>query len=263
MKRLLIAGFVLALLVPACAFAQDAFTGTWTQDATSVHETGGKPMVMSLKDGVFTDDSVPPMSVKADGEDHAVTGQKRFDMAAVKVVDDHALQLTQKKDGKTTWMGVFTVAPDGKTAVGEYTSYREGSAPMTGKVAFDRVGKAPKGLNAASGSWHFDHVISEGGPARTYTYHVDGNKIDYKSETMSYTGTIGGKAVPFMDGDKQDGTVSVKRVGKNVLRETFLDKSGKMRATSTMTLSTDGKSIKSSNYSAESKVTSTAVANKE
>ncbi|MEO8857495.1 MAG: hypothetical protein ABI343_10960 [Burkholderiaceae bacterium] len=263
MKRLLIASFALALLVPACAFAQDAFTGTWQQDATSVHETGGKPMVMSIKDGVYTDDSVPPMSVKADGEDHAVTGQKRFDTAAVKVVDDHAIQLTEKKDGKTIWMGVFTVAADGKTADGEYTSYREGSAPMTGKVVFERVGKASKGLHAASGSWHFDHVASEGGPARTYTYKVDGNKIDYKSDAMSYSGTIGGKAVPFMDDGKQDGTVSVKRVGKNVLRETFLDKNGKARATSTMTLSADGKSIKSANYSVETKVTSTAVATKQ
>ena len=105
-------------------------------------------------------------------------------------------------------------------------------------------------------------MISEGGPVRAYTYHVDGNKIDYTSETMSYTGTIGGKAVPFMDGGKQDGSVSVKRMGKNILRETFLDKHGKMRATSTMTLSADGNSIKSSNYSAETKITSTAVATK-
>ena len=126
MKRLLIASFALALLVPACVLAQDAFTGTWKQDPMSLHETGGKPMVMSLKNGVFTDDGVPPMSVKADGQDHAVTGQKRFDTASVKVVDDHALQMTQKKDGKTTWTGVFTVAADGKTAIGDYTSYRAG-----------------------------------------------------------------------------------------------------------------------------------------
>lgn len=262
MKKLLIASFALALLVPACVFAQDAFTGTWKQEATSIHQTGGKPMVMSLKDGVYTDDSVPPLNLKADGEDHAVTGQKRFDTASVKVVDEHAIQLTEKKDGKAIWTGVFTVAADGKTAIGEYTSYRDGSAPMSGKVSFARAGKATAGLHAASGSWRLDHVISEGGPDRTYTYHVDGNKIDYKTEAMTYTGTIGGKAVPFMDGGKQDGTVSVKRVSKNVLRETFLDKDGKVRATSTMTISADGKSIKSSNYSAEDKVTTTAVATK-
>lgn len=263
MKRLLIAGLALALLAPACVFAQDAFTGTWKPDSTSLRETGGKPMVMSLKDGVFTDDSTPPMSIKADGEDHAVTGQKMFDTAAVTVIDDHTIKLTQKKNDKTTWTGMFTVAADGKTAIGEYTSYRKGSDPMTGKVAFVRVGKAPAGLNAASGSWRFDRVVSEGGPGRTYTYHVDGNKIDYKSDSMSYSGTIGGKPVSFMEDGKQDGTVSVKRIGKNVLRETFFDKNGKMRATSTMTLSADGNSIKSSNYSAESKVTSTAVAAKQ
>ena len=263
MKRLLIAGFALALLVPACVFAQNAFTGTWKIDPASMHETGGKPMVMLLKDGVFTDNSVPPVSVKADGEDHAVKGQQRFDMVAVKVVDDHAFQMTQKKNGEVTWAGTFTAAADGKTAIGAYTSYNNGSEAATGKVSFNRVDKASAGSNAAAGSWQFDHVISADGDAGMYTYHVDGNKIDYKGGGSSYTATIGGKAARFMDGGKQDGTVSVKRTGENTLHETFLGKDGKVRVTSTMTLSADGKSIKSSNYSAKTKSTDTSVAIKQ
>lgn len=263
MKRLLIAGFALALLIPASVFAQNAFTGTWKIDPASMHQTGGKPMVMLLKDGVFTDNSVPPVSVKADGEDHAVKGQPHFDMMAVKVLDDHALQMTQKKNGKSTWTGTFTAAADGNTAIGTYTSYYDGSEVATGKVSFNRVGAASAGSNAATGSWQFDHVINAGGDAGTYTYHVDGDKIAYKGGGASYTAIIDGNAVRLMDGGKQDGTVSVKRMGENTLHETFLDKDGKVRATSTMTLSADGKSIKSSNYSAKTKATDISVAIKQ
>lgn len=46
-----------ALPVPACAPAQDSFTGTWKTDATSMHEGGGKPMVLALKDDAYTNDS--------------------------------------------------------------------------------------------------------------------------------------------------------------------------------------------------------------
>ena len=256
MNRLIVAGFALALLVPACVFAQDTFSGTWKTDTTSMHETGGKPMVMALKDGVFTDNSVPPMNFKADGEDHAVSGQQGFDTVSVKVINDHTLQSTHKKDGKTVWNGTFTVAADGKTATGESTSNRDG-AESTSKVMFKRIGKPVAGSNAAAGSWQFDRMISTTGDVRTDTYKVDGNKIVYDSgKDGSYTAVIGGKAVPFMRDGKQDGTVSVQRMGKHTLRETYFT-DGKVRLTSTMTVSADGKTMKSSNHMMKSGATDT------
>lgn len=263
MKRLLVASFVLALLIPACAFAQDAFSGTWKMDPASMQETGGKPMDMSLKDGMYKDDSSPAVNIKADGEDHAVSGHTGFDTVAIKVLDDHSIQRTQKKDGKTVWSGTFTVAPDGKTANGAATMYEDGTAHMTSKMTFNRVGKAPAGSNAVAGSWRLGHMISAEGGAMTDTYQVDGNKVDYKSGNgSSYTATIGGKAVPFMENGKQHGTISVKRIGKNGLRETY-QMDGKTRLTSTMTLSADGKTMKTSNHSNKSGTTETWVSNKQ
>lgn len=263
MKRLLVAGFVLALLVPACAFAQDAFNGTWKMDPASVHQSGGKAMMISLKNGVYSDNSTPPVSIKADGQDHAVTGHPRFDMIAVKVINDHTIQSTEKKDGKTVWSGTFTAADDGKTATGDSTMYNDGSATMTSKVKFDRIGKSAGGSNAAEGSWRMSGVMSASGDELTGTYQVDGDKIDYKSGSgTSYTATLGGKAVPVMDNGKSDGTVSVKRMGNNSLRETYYT-DGKVRMTSTMTVSADGKMMKSSNHYAKTGATTTMEAAKQ
>ena len=151
MKRLLVASVVLAFLIPVYAFAESAFSGTWKTDPTSMHTTGGKPMVISMKDGMFTDDAAPPVSVKADGQDHAVSGHPEFDMVAIKVIDDHTLERTQKKDGKVVWSGTFTVAADGRTATGDATRYKDGAASGTSKMTFDRVGKMASGWFVAPG----------------------------------------------------------------------------------------------------------------
>ncbi len=263
MKRLLVASFVLALLVPACAFAQNAFSGTWKMDPASLQESGGKPMVMSFKDGMYTDDDTPAVSIKADGQDHAVSGHPSFDTVALKVIDDHTVERTQKKDGKPVWSGTFNVAADGKTATGESTMYKDGSAAGKSKMTFDRVGKAPSGSNAAAGSWRMGKLISADADSMMDTYNVDGDKIDYKNANgNSYTATIGGKAVPFMENGKPSGTITVKRMGKDTLRET-VEKDGKTRFTSTMTISPDGKSMKTSNHSPKGGTTQTWVSHKQ
>src|SRR6185437_12726910 len=99
MKRLLIAGLALALLVPLFAFAQSAFNGTWETQLSSVKGMG-KPLVIHLKDGMYECNCVPPVKIKADGEDHAVTGHPGYDSMAVTVVNDHAIHVVYKKDGK-------------------------------------------------------------------------------------------------------------------------------------------------------------------
>lgn len=262
MKRLIVASLALALLLPACAFAQSAFSGKWKMEPGSMHQTGGKAITMSLKDGVFRDDGTPPVSIKADGEDHPVTGNPRFDAVAVKVVDEHTVERTEKKDGKLVWSGTFTVAADGKTAIGESRNYHDGVEASTSKMSFDRVGKADAGANAATGSWRRGQLLSASDDAMTDSYTVDGDRIEYASgRNQAYAATIGGKAVPFMDNGKADGTVSVKRMGKDTLRETYMT-DGKVRITSTMTIAADGKTMKTVNHS-PTMGTTTWVANKQ
>jgi hypothetical protein len=44
-----------------------------------------------------------------------VTGDPRSDMRSYKVVDDHTLDITQKKDGKVSGTGKIVVSKDGKS----------------------------------------------------------------------------------------------------------------------------------------------------
>jgi hypothetical protein len=52
---------------------------------------------------------------KFDGKDYPVTGDPTADTRAIKKVDDHHYELTNKKDGKATTTGTITLSDDGKT----------------------------------------------------------------------------------------------------------------------------------------------------
>lgn len=155
MKKLLAAGLALALAFPACALAQSALNGTWKTDVSSM-KGSGKPVVISLKDGVYANNANPPIKVKADGEDHAVTGHPNFDTMAIAVVDDHSFRETEKKAGKVVATGTFSVAPDGNSGTYQFTD-DSGAAPVTGKLIVQRVAKGAPGSNAAAGTWKFGH----------------------------------------------------------------------------------------------------------
>jgi hypothetical protein len=146
MKRLLVAGFLLALLAPVCAFAQSAFNGTWVTRSGSVRGMGTP--TIHLDNGMYwCSCSAPPFKIKADGDYHAVNGHPGFDSEAVRVVNDHTIQVTQKKDGKITDDESVTAAPDGKTATFEFTDYTDytGTSQVTGKGLVDRVAKDAAG----------------------------------------------------------------------------------------------------------------------
>ena len=261
MKRLLIAGLALALLVPACALAQSAFNGTWKLDPTTVHQSGGEAMVISLKDGMYRCNCHPPIAVKADGQDHAVKGHDGFDAVAIKVVNDHTIQRTYKKDGSVVSENTITVAPDGKTAIEEFTD-TNGADHATGKGMLKRVAKGASGSNAVAGSWRLDHVDSGSGNVFDPTYKIDGDTVTSTAGGDSYTAKLDGKPVPNMVNGKADGTVAVKMIGKNTLRETYA-KNGKVISTSTMTVSADGKTMKMVDHDMQSGVTTTMVHNKQ
>lgn len=261
MKRLLIAGLALALLVPACALAQSALDGTWVTQLSSV-KGFGKPFVVHLKDGMYECNCVPPIKVKADGQDHAVTGHPGYDTVAVKVLDDHSIQEIDKKDGKTISSSTVTASADGKTATYEFTD-TGGTTPVTGKGVVERVGKASPGSNAVAGSWKFGHWESMSDNGRTFTYKVDGKQVSYSDPTgFAYSAEIGGKPAPYTGGGMSGMTVSVKRDGKDGIKETVMH-DGKVIRTSIMTVSADGKTLKSVNHNIRAGRTTTMLADKQ
>jgi hypothetical protein len=236
-------GIALALLASTSALAQNAFDGTWKADVGSA-QMPKKPDVYMLKGDTYSCKScVPPITVKADGMDHAVTGHPYYDMEAVKVVDDHTIQITQKKNGKVVATATNTVAPDGKTMTFEFSdSSATNSAPVVGKGTQMRVAAGLAGAHAVSGSWRTTSFATISDNGLTTTFKVDGDMLTMTTPTgQKYTAKMDGTEAPF-SGDPGLTAVSVKKMGANEIQET--DKRGsKVMGVQTMTVSADGKKI--------------------
>ena len=85
MKKLLFVGLAILLLMPVVASAQNAFDGTWKIDLKKA-EFPKKPDVYLLQNGMYQCKTcVPPIDIKADGQDQKVTGHPYFDSVAIKV----------------------------------------------------------------------------------------------------------------------------------------------------------------------------------
>ncbi|PTR29937.1 hypothetical protein C8J98_10769 [Luteibacter sp. OK325] len=239
MKKMLIGGVLLALLLPFQVMAQNAFEGTWKVDINKV-KASNKPLVVTLKGDEYTCNCTPPIKIKADGVDHAVTGHLSFDSDSVKIVDDHTIVDTVKKDGAVVNTRTTTVAPDGKTATFESINNRPSGA-TTVKGTLTRVKPGAAGSHAIAGSWLTSSYQSATESMMSYTYKIDGDAITMTNpQGESYTAKLDGKPVPYK-GDPDTDTIAVKMVG-NALQETTM-KGDKETSVAKMTVSPDGKTM--------------------
>jgi hypothetical protein len=232
-----------SLLLPLVASAQSPFAGTWKVDMNKV-DFAKKPDVYELQNGMYQCKTcVPPIEVKADGQDQKVTGHPYYDTTAIKVINDHEIEITDKKDGKVVATSKTTVSPDGKTEVTEFTdSSNTNGSPVTGKAEAMRVAAGPAGSNAISGSWRTTKMDSLSDNAITWTYKVNGEDLTMTSPTgQTYTAKMNGPEAP-MQGDPGITTVSVKSMGKNTLEETDM-RDGKVIGVAKSTVSDDGKTL--------------------
>jgi hypothetical protein len=243
MKKSLLFALLLFVAFPAISKAQDVLDGTWKVDLSKA-QMPKKPDVYLLQDGKYhCKTCVPPVDVKADGQDQAVSGNPYYDTKAVKVVDDRTIEETNKKNGKPVSTSKLTVSADGKTANFEFDdSSATNSQPVTGKGELARVAKGPAGAHAISGSWRttkFDSVSDNG---TTFTYKVDGTTLNMTTPTgQSYSAKLDGTDSPFK-GDPGTTSVSIKRLGKNSIEETD-KRDGKVISVSRNTVAADGKTM--------------------
>ncbi len=125
---------ILATLAGLCVgvavcLASDMQMGTWklneaksklapgaAKNRTVVYEAAGDSIKVTV-DGVLGDGTPAhnEWTGKFDGKDYAVVGDPASDMRAYKRIDDRTMELTVKKDGKTTVTGKIVVAADGKS----------------------------------------------------------------------------------------------------------------------------------------------------
>ncbi len=244
MKKLLFVGLAILLLMPVVASAQNAFDGTWKIDLSKA-EFPKKPDVYMLQNGMYQCKTcVPPIDIKADGQDQKVTGHPYYDSVAIKVVNDHEIEETDKKNGKTVATSTMTVSPDGNTLMFSFSDSSNTSAdPVTGKGEETRVAKGPAGSHAISGSWRTTKLENMSDNGLMWTYKVSGNELTMTTQTgQSYTAKLNGPQASFK-GDSGTTSVSVKMMGKNTLEETDY-RDGKAISVAKIVAAADGKTLK-------------------
>jgi len=243
MNKHLFAGACLLLLLPLGAMADGPFDGTWKIDMSKL-QMPKKPDVFVLKDGTYDCKTcVPPISIKADGQEHAVAGHPYIDAMAIQVVDAHTVKETDKKGGKVVGTTTTTVAPDGKTAHFEFSdSSNTNGAPVTGSGELKQVAAGPAGAHAISGSWVTASIADMSDNATQITYRQEGDTLSMTAPTgQSYAAKMDGSDAPYK-GDPGINSVSVKKVGKMGMVETD-KRDGKVVGVLTSTVSADGKSM--------------------
>ena len=237
-------GLLAIVLLPVVVAAQSPFDGTWKTDMSKA-KLSTKPLVYVLQNGIYECKTCPvPFSIKADGQDQKVAGNPYRDTISVKVVDDHTIEMTSKKDGRITGTNKRTVSADGYTLTNESSdSSVPDVAPVNGKEEWKRVAKGPAGSHLFSGSWLTEKGnYSDNG--LTFTGKFEGNTMTYSSAAgQSYTAKLDGTDAPYK-GDPGVDTVSVKRLATNIIEETDKYK-GKVIVVTKSTVSADGKTMTS------------------
>jgi len=242
-KKLLLFAASASLLLPGLVMAQSAIVGTWKADLSNV-QLPKKPDRYLLDKGVFEClTCVPPVKVKADGLDHKVSGHPYYDTVAIKVVDDHTIQETDKKGGKTVTTTTTKVAADGKTATFDFSdSSASNAAPVVGSGVTTRVAKAAAGAHAVSGSWRTTKLENISDNGLTVKFALDGSTLKMSNQLgQSYAAPLDGTDVPYT-GDPGLTSVSVKRISANSIEESD-KRNGKVIWVGRMTVAADGKNL--------------------
>lgn len=259
-----IAVFVLCFtplfLAPTLLSAQSPFDGTWiTNDDQS--KPSPKPLVASLKGGMYECSTcVPKVSVKADGQDQPVSGQS-YDTLNVHEINDKSVEFKTRKNGKPVYEMTRTVSDDGKTMTVKTVEHSpDGDKTATYEATAERIGKAPAGANAISGSWRLTKTsANENG--RTTTFKSNGDELTMSNPTgETYTAKFDGKDYPAK-GSFFYTSVSLKRINDHTIEETD-KRDGKVTAVAKMTVSADGKTMTTVETNKLTGRTSTSVAEK-
>lgn len=245
MRKLIAAFATVSLLVAASCTKKDAapadpLVGTWKTDLASV-DVDERPSTYLLKNGMYSCDTCEPsLSVKADGGFHAVAGRSSFDSMSVKVVDDRTVAFVRKQGSQIVGKTTMAVSPDGNRIALDFTDTSSPDAPpVTAKGAETRVAAASPGSHAVSGSWKTAMAESMSDEDLTFSLRVKDNTVHLSAPSgQSYAASLDGTAGP-MQGDAPGTTVSVERVGPNILRETYRRDNQIVRIT-TMTIAPDG-----------------------
>jgi hypothetical protein len=233
--------FALTVLSPSILLGQSPFDGTW-KTIYDQSKLSPKPIKFAVSKGIYDAFStVPKIHVKADGQDQPVSGHP-YDTVAVTEVDEHTVQIVYKKDGKTTSEVSDSVSGDGKTLTYKSKFHPPASDQIiTTEATMERVGEAPTGANATSGSWRIQTVSgSDNGLLATFKRSSD--ELAYSTPTgENWTAKLDGKDYPVKGAYSFD-AVSLKEIDGQQIEASY-KREGKLIEVDKVTVSPDGKKM--------------------
>jgi hypothetical protein len=239
MKKLLLVFFFCGSV---SLFGQSGFDGTWRLNTQSAEFKGNDKF--SLQKGMWhCDTCVPKVAVKADGKDQKVSGSPYYDMTSVREVDDHTVEITNKRGEKVSGTAKMTASEDGKTLTTEWSFVSEAGQKGSGKYNSARVADAPAGANKVSGTWHPEKIEGASDNVSLITYKVTEDGLSMSDPVGdSYTAKFDGKDYPYK-GDPGTTSVSLKKIDANTIEETD-KRNGKVITVVRMTVDPGGKTMK-------------------
>jgi hypothetical protein len=260
MKKLVIAVLAALVVLPTVVLAQATFEGTWRMNLQDTAYVGTEKY--SLKDGQFRCTTCEPkIDVKADGQDHPLSGSPYADAINVKTIDDRTLEVVNKKAGKVTGSMKLSASADGNKLTTEFSSVQANGKTVTGKYGSARVGGAAAGVHRINGEWQPGKLDTYSADAMEFTYTRTGDTWKFADQIgNSYSAKFDGKDYPFK-GDPGVTAVSVREVDPKTIEETF-KRNGKSVFVNRATLSADGKSMAVSTHDVVRDVTTKMTATK-
>jgi hypothetical protein len=227
-------------LLPAIGLAQSAFEGTWRPDPQ--HPSHSPPEVVQLANGEYECQTCqPPYKVKADGQDHAISGNPYCDTMKIVVLDDSSIAKTCKKNGKVTVDTMATVAPGGGLKTEVQTLLGMTPSPIELTMKSSRISAGMSGSHQISGSWKTTE-LDVSNHAEDTIFKVNGGALSMSDRMgRSFTAKFDGTAAPYKGSDEFDG-VSLKLIDERTIEESDL-KNGKVVKISRWALSPDGQTV--------------------
>jgi hypothetical protein len=236
MKRMLL----LLSLVPAIAFATSPFDGTWKVKLDSV-KASGKPTEDVIMNGNYTCQTcVPPFTIKADGKEQPTPVHNTRDHMSVTVVNPTTVEYTQMAHGKVTGKSTDTVSADGNVLSSAFTDFSS-DKPVKGTVTYKRVGPAPPGAHAVSGSWMLESYPEISETARIIVMESSANGIKWTWNGQVTDAKFDGKPYAVKN-DPQQTLVALKKINDRQFEEQGTSE-GKVQYVTMWTVSADGKTM--------------------
>ena len=118
--------------------AKSKFAGK-ARNHTVVYEAAGDQIKVTV-DGVDENGGAvhSEWTGKFDGKEYPVTGDTNSDVRAYRMINNHTLELTGKKGGKTTLSGRVVVSQDGKSRTVTTTATNAEGKKVTNVAVYDK-----------------------------------------------------------------------------------------------------------------------------